>query len=111
LAGGDVLSDLDGAIADDAWNGSNDFGVQQIQLGLIEISFLALRVGEGRRSPGAYDAHLLRCGLGVAPVGFGLPLFFLGLSYLRLGGVGQGASRIDRGGRGWGGSPGPVVFT
>ena len=42
LAGGDVLADFDGAVADYACDRSNDFGVLQIQLRLIEVSFLLL---------------------------------------------------------------------
>ncbi len=69
LAGSDVLPDFDGAIADDAVHRGNDLGVLQVQCGLIEIRFLALRLRQGRCGPGARDLHLLGRGVGVAPVG------------------------------------------
>ena len=51
LPGSDILPDLDGAIADDAVDRSNDFGVLQVQLRLIESRFLALRLRQAPTRP------------------------------------------------------------
>src|SRR5207302_2971686 len=103
LAGGDVLSDFDGAIADDAGNRRCDFRVLQIQLSLIEVGFLAQGIGQGGGGLGSRDLQLLRAGLGVAPVSFSLRQFCLGLIHLCLGGVDLGAGGIYGGGAGFGG--------
>jgi hypothetical protein len=68
----------------------------QVQLCLIESSFLLQHLRLCRRGPGSAYLHLPRCGLRVAIVGFRLHQFSLRLRYLGLGSVSQGATRVDR---------------
>src|SRR5271165_1494958 len=101
LAGSNILPDLHRAIAHDAGDRGYDFGVLQVQLGLIKIRLLALGFGQGRRCPGLYHLNL---------VGRGLNQLALSLSDLLLRGVGGGAGGFDRGSTGLGSGRGLVVL-
>src|ERR1700685_861323 len=90
LAGSDILPDLDGAVADHAIDGSNDFCVLQVQLRLIEIGLFALDIGFGGSGTGADDFHLPGRGAGVTITGLSIHQFALRLNHLLLCGVGVG---------------------
>ena len=72
LPGADVLSDLHGALADDSVDRSDDGGVAEIELRLVECGFGALRLRLGGGGAGAGGFDLLGRDLRIAQSGIGL---------------------------------------
>ena len=107
LAGGDVLVDLDALAGDDAVGRSHDFGVAQVELGLIELRLRLLDLGLGLSGAGILRGHLLRTGLGVLQRRLRLRLALVGHAHAVCGGLLAGARigqcGFGRVGRGHGG--------
>ena len=102
LPGSDVLSDFDRAVANHSSDRSDNLGVYQVELCLIEIGVLALGFGLRRGCTGTYHLHLFGSRLGIAKVGLGLRQLSLRLSNFRLSGIGHRPSGLNGGGTGRG---------
>ncbi len=72
LAGGHVLTDLHGAVADNPTDRRNHLRVLQIQFRLIELGILALGDGFGGGGAGTRRTDRLRSRVGVTQIGVGL---------------------------------------
>ena len=79
LSGRNILSDFDGAIADDPAHWRDNFCVLQIELGLVEFSFFRIGLGLRGLRPRTDHCQLLRCRIGLPQTSLRLIQFGLRL--------------------------------